>query len=212
MGKIESRIEQFHGEGKTVSAVVIDQYVGLLAFQDTIREQSADCIAQLKHDGIRRVEMLTGDHDQVARQVSSKLKLDGYLADLAPEDKLRASEKLREQYGGIVLIGDGINDAPALANADVGIAIGSMGADVAIEAADIVLMKDRIDAVSWLYRHARRTAGIVRQNLTLAIGVISILSVFAAMGHIELPLAVVGHEGSTVVVALNALRLLRSKE
>lgn len=212
MGEIESRIERFHSEGKTVSAVVIDQHIGLLAFQDTIRVQSADCIKQLKRDGIRRVEMLTGDHDQVARRVSSILNLDGYLADLAPEDKLRASEKLREQYGSIVLVGDGINDAPALAHADVGIAVGSMGADVAIEAADIVLMKDRIDAVSWLYRHARRTAGIVRQNLALAIGVISILSVFAAMGYVELPLAVIGHEGSTVVVALNALRLLRSKE
>ncbi len=207
---ILQRVEQIRRQGKTVSALVIDQHVGLLAFQDTIRDQSADCIAQLKRDGIQRVEMLTGDHDLIATEVASTLKLDGYLADLAPEDKLSAANQLREKYGAIVLVGDGINDAPALAHADVGIAVGSMGADVAIEAADIVLMKDRIDAVAWLYRHSKKTASIVRQNLSLAIGVITILSVFAAMGHIPLPLAVVGHEGSTVIVALNALRLLRS--
>jgi Cd2+/Zn2+-exporting ATPase len=153
--------------------------------------------------------MLTGDHDLVARRVSERLNLDGYLADLSPEDKLSAVRQIREAHGPVVLVGDGINDAPALAHADAGIAMGARGADVALEAADIVLMNDRLDAVAWLHRHALRTARIVRQNLTFAIGVIAVLSVFAALGNVPLPLAVIGHEGSTVLVCLNALRLLR---
>ncbi len=204
------RAEGLRRAGKTASAMVIDGNVTFLAFEDSARDQAAVCIQRLRGQGIRWIEMLTGDHEIVAQKVASQLQLDGYLAALAPEDKLNAVEKLRAKYGAVVLVGDGINDAPALAHADVGIAMGARGADVAMEAADIVLMKDRIEDVAWLHRHARRTAGIVRQNLTLAIAVIGVLSVFAAMGSIPLPVAVVGHEGSTVVVALNALRLLRT--
>jgi Cd2+/Zn2+-exporting ATPase len=205
---VVERTEQLRCEGKTVSAIVVDGTVGLLAFRDTIRGDSADCVQQLRRQGIRRIEMLTGDHEIIARQVASQLALDGYLAELAPEDKLTAIRKLQSEYGALVLVGDGINDAPALAHADAGIAMGSMGADVALEAADMVLMKDRIERVAWIHRHALRTAGIVRQNLTLAIAVIAVLSVAAALGRIPLPMAVIGHEGSTVLVALNALRLL----
>lgn len=209
---VTERVERLRQEGKTVSAILVENSVGLLAFQDTIRAESAACVLRLRRQGIRRIDMLTGDHRIVAEQVASELKLDGFLAELDPADKLTAAQSLRSQYGTIVLVGDGINDAPALAHADVGIAMGAMGTDVALEAADIVLMKDRIDGVAWLHQHARRTARIVRQNLTLAIAVISTLSVFAVLGGIPLPLAVIGHEGSTVLVALNALRLLRSDE
>lgn len=186
--------------------------VGLLAFQDTIRSGSAECVERLRRQGIRRIDMLTGDHEIVARQVATSLRLDGYMAELAPEDKLAVTRKLRSEYGTVVLVGDGINDAPALVSADAGIAMGTMGTDLALEAADIVLMKDRIEGVAWFHRHARRTAGVVRQNLILAVTVIATLSVFAVLGAIPLPLAVVGHEGSTVLVALNALRLLRTRE
>lgn len=201
-------------EGKTVSAVTVDRHVALLAFQDTLREQSRNSIARLREQGIAHVEMLTGDHEIVARHVAADLGLDGVRAQLAPHDKVTATKELRDRTGTLVLVGDGINDAPALAHADVGVAMGSMGADVALEAADIVLMNDDILNVAWLHRLAKRTAGIVRQNLTIAIGVIAVLSVFAVLGSIPLPLAVIGHEGSTVIVALNALRLLRdpSKE
>ncbi|MFQ5494259.1 MAG: heavy metal translocating P-type ATPase [Phycisphaerae bacterium] len=202
------RAEAFRAAGETVSALVVDDAVGLLAFQDTIRPDADACVARLRAQGIQHIEMLTGDHEAVGRQVAATLGLDGCMAALTPDGKLAAIETLRERYGTIVVVGDGINDAPALAHADAGIAMGSMGTDVAMEAADIVLMKDRIDRVAWLHGHARRTARIVRQNLTLAISVIAGLSVFAAMGGIPLPLAVVGHEGSTVLVALNALRLL----
>ncbi len=206
------RADSIRRQGKTASALVIDGKVSFLAFEDTIREKAAQCVQRLRHQGIRWIEMLTGDHEIVAEKVASRLQFDGYHAALTPEDKLSAVENLRTKYGLVVLVGDGINDAPALVHADVGIAMGARGVDVAMEAADIVLMKDRIEDVAWLHHHARRTAGIVRQNLALAIAVIATLSVFAVMGSIPLPFAVVGHEGSTVVVALNALRLLRTSQ
>ncbi len=207
-----ARADRIRQAGKTASAMVVDGKVVFLAFSDTLRTHAAECIERLRRQGVRWVAMLTGDHEQVADTVAQQLKLDGYLAQLAPEDKLIAVERLRKEHGGVVLVGDGINDAPALVHADVGIAMGARGADVAMGAADIVLMKDQIDDVAWLHAHARRTAGIVAQNLTLAIAVIAVLSVFASLGGVPLPLAVVGHEGSTVLVALNALRLLRSRD
>ncbi len=209
---LAGRTQALRSQGKTVSAIVIDKTAGLLAFQDTIRPSAADCVASLRRQKIQHIEMVTGDHEIVGGQVAKKLGLDGYRAELAPHDKLTAIRSLQEQYGVIVVVGDGINDAPALAHADVGVAMGSIGTDVAMEAADIVLMQDRIERVAWLHRHALRTRSIVRQNLSLAIAVITILSGVAVMGSIPLPLAVIGHEGSTVLVGLNALRLLRTDE
>jgi len=203
------RTASLRQEGKTVSALVLDQHVALMAFQDTVRKGSADGIVRLRRQGITHIEMLTGDHETVARRVAADLGLDGVRAQLAPQDKVTATQEMRAQSGTLVLVGDGINDAPALAHADAGVAMGSMGADVALEAADIVLMNDDIQNVAWVHQLAKRTAAIVRQNLTIAIGVILVLSVFAVLGAIPLPLAVIGHEGSTVLVALNALRLLR---
>ncbi len=208
----EETVDSVRRTGKAVSALVIDGRAGVLIFEDSLRTNAADTLTQLRASGVRRIEMLTGDHKLVAETIANKLNLDGYQSDLLPEDKLNATKKLRSEHGAIVMVGDGVNDAPALADADVGIAIGSIGADVALEAADIVLMNNALDGVAWLHTHAKRTAKIVKQNLTLAIGVITILSGFALAGQVPLPLAVIGHEGSTVLVALNGLRLLtRSK-
>ncbi len=206
----EEWVGDAHRAGQAASGLVIDGLPNLLVFEDHVRATTAGTLGRLRANGMRRIEMLTGDHEQVARTIAEQLGIDGYRANLLPEEKLTAAEALRSEYGHIVMVGDGVNDAPALASADVGIAIGSIGADVALEAADIVLMNDSLEGVAWVHAHARRTAGIVRQNLTLAIGVIAVLSGFAVAGRIPLPLAVVGHEGSTVLVALNALRLLRS--
>jgi len=207
---VRERCRRLREQGKTVSAVVVDSHVGLFAFADTIRDEAAECVQRLRRRGVGRIEMLTGDHEIVARRVAEDLGLDGFRAELKPEDKVAATKKLRDDYGSIVLVGDGVNDAPALVTADVGVAMGSIGAEIALEAADVVVMKDRIERVAWLHGHALRTAGIVKQNLSFAIGVIAVLSVFAVLGSVPLPLAVVGHEGSTVLVALNALRLLRA--
>ncbi len=207
---IVSHIESLRREGMTVSAVCINDDVGLFAFRDTVREGSARCVARLRKQGVDRIEMLTGDHEASAEHMASQVGLDEFHASLAPHEKVTWAKQLRPRDGSLVLVGDGINDAPALAHADVGVAMGAMGVDVAMEAADIVVMKDDIEMVVWLHEHAKRTAGIVRQNLTFALAVIGVLSVFSVSAGIPLPLAVIGHEGSTVAVALNALRLLRS--
>jgi len=209
---LERRAKTLRTTGKTVSAVVIDGEAGLLAFQDTLRETGAASVERLRRQGVRRIEMLTGDHEDVARGVAETLKLDGFQAGLAPQDKLTQTRRFREMYGPVILVGDGINDAPALAHADVGIAMGAMGTEIAMDAAHVVLMKDRIELVPWLHQHAKRSARIVAQNLAVALSVIGVLSVFAGIGDVPLPLAVVGHEGSTVLVAINALRLLRSSD
>ncbi len=198
--------------GKAASALVIDGMPGVLVFEDSLRENAAETVKRLRAAGIQRIEMLTGDHQLVAETIASKLCIDGFQADLMPEDKLTATKRLRAERGPVVMVGDGVNDAPALADADVGIAVGSIGADVALEAADIVLMNNSLDGVAWLHAHAKRTSRIVRQNLALAIGVIAVLSAFALAGRVPLPLAVIGHEGSTVLVVLNGLRLLRNVE
>ena len=230
LGDLPARAERLRNEGKTVSVVVVGEpasrlrnavpgipsrhfscrAVALLAFQDTIRDGASRCIERLRSQGISRIEMLTGDHEIVARHVASQLDLDGFRAELVPEDKLIVTRELKTEHGTTVLVGDGINDAPALAAADVGIAMGGVGSDLALDAADIVLTKDRIERVAWLHQHARRTAAIVRQNLALSMGVIAMLSVLAVSGSVELPIAVIAHEGSTILVALNALRLLKT--
>jgi len=206
--RFEQRVEAVYRSGRAASALVIDGNPSLLVFADTLRHNAASTLAGLRRNGVARIEMLTGDHQMVADALAKTLVLDGYRAELLPEQKQGVAEELQASYGSLVMVGDGVNDAPALAAADVGIAIGSIGADVALEAADIVLMNDNLDGVAWVYSQARRTARIVRQNLTVAIGVIVVLAGFALAGRVPLPLAVIGHEGSTVLVALNAMRLL----
>ncbi len=204
------QIDAQRQRGRTVSALLINDRPAILTFEDTPRRGTAEAISALRRQGIERLELLTGDHGVVAGALAHSLGLDGYHAEMLPEEKVNASQRLRERYGPVVMIGDGINDAPALARADVGIGLGSIGADITLDAAHIVLLNDRMENLAWLHRHSLRTARIVRQNLMLAIGVIVVLGAFAAAGRIPLPLAVIGHEGSTVLVALNALRLLRT--
>ena len=155
--------------------------------------------------------MLTGDRASVADAIAKDLGIDEHHAELLPEDKLQRVRDLQDRYGPIAMVGDGVNDAPALAAATVGIAMGSAGTDVAIETADVALMGDDLaklpDAIS-LSRFART---IIRQNLVIALGTISVLAPLAALGYAYLGVAVLFHEGSTIVVVLNSLRLLAFK-
>jgi Cd2+/Zn2+-exporting ATPase len=199
-------------EGKTIVAVTIDGVpAGVIALADRPRHNAADALARLKRLGLTRTIMLTGDHAPVAKQIASTLPIDEFHADLMPADKLTIVRELQDRYGPLAMVGDGVNDAPALAAATVGIAMGSAGTDVAIETADVALMGDDLqklpDAIG-LSRFSRR---IVHQNLVIALGVISVLAPLSALGYTYLGVAVLFHEGSTVVVVLNALRLLAYK-
>jgi Cd2+/Zn2+-exporting ATPase len=192
------------------------EVVGFLAVADTLRENAADTVTALQRVGIKRMIMLTGDNHNVAHAIAKEVGLadaDVY-AELLPEDKVTIVQKLVRE-GKVAMVGDGVNDAPALATAHVGIAMGAAGTDVALETADVVLMSDELNKLPFLVDLSRRADKIVRQNLIFAIGVMLILVILTILVPIfvpgfvlPLPLGVVGHEGSTLIVVSNGLRLL----
>jgi Cd2+/Zn2+-exporting ATPase len=188
-------------EGDTVTAQAV------LVMADTIRPAARRLCEDLHRLGVKKVVMLTGDQRLVAEAIALEAKVDEVYAELLPEDKLKVIRELKLE-GTVMMIGDGVNDAPALAMSDIGVAMGAAGTDVAMETADIVLMGDRLENIALLVGHARRAKRVLLQNLVFASGVIVVL-ISAALGFsLALPLGVVGHEGSTVLVCLNGLRLL----
>jgi Cd2+/Zn2+-exporting ATPase len=195
--------------GKTVILVAKDQaIIGSLTLTDKVRPEASAAIAALKARGLR-VEMLTGDNEETAREIAGRLGVDGYRAGLLPEEKVAAVDSLRS-LGGVVMVGDGVNDAPALAKADVGIAMGAMGSDVALETADIALMQDRLDRVPYAVDLSRATMRRIRENITLSVVVKLGVALLALPGFVTLWIAVaVGDMGLSLVVILNALRLSR---
>jgi len=174
---------------------------------DTIRPEAKALTKDLHDAGVKKVVMLTGDHKSVARAIAEEVGIDEFYAELLPEDKLRIIRQLKEE-GNVMMIGDGVNDAPALAASDLGVAMGAAGTDVAMETADVVLMGDKLENIALLLRHSRRAKKVLIQNLVLASLVILFLLIAALGFSLPLPIGVVGHEGSTVVVCLNGLRLL----
>ncbi len=196
-------------EGATAVAVRRGgRFLGVLALRDEPRADAVGLTDALRGLGIRRVVMLTGDHEGVAAALGERLGLDEHRAELLPADKVRAIDELRAQFGVVAMVGDGVNDAPALAAASVGVAMGAAGSDVALETADVALLRDDLSKFTEVVRLARFARRIVAQNVVIAMGVIVVLAPLAAMGHAPIGWAVVFHEGSTVVVVLNALRLL----
>ncbi|PSB30427.1 heavy metal translocating P-type ATPase [Stenomitos frigidus] len=197
-------------DGKTVVWVAQEtQVVGLIAVADRLRPQVAEMIARLRRLGIEQIVMITGDNDRTAQSIAKTIGLDQVYADLLPEDKLHVIKRLQQQYQHVAMIGDGINDAPALAQASVGVAMGIAGSDVALETADIVLMSDRLEKLEQAITLSRRSQRVVKQNIVFAIGFIVLLLLANFAGNITLPLGVIGHEGSTVLVTLSGLRLLK---
>ena len=204
-----------HLVGTIVHVAVDGEYTGHIVINDRIKEDSAEAVSQLKQLGVRRVVMLTGDHKEVGDSVAKKLGIDECHTELLPADKVSHVERLlNEKPAGTTLtfVGDGINDAPVLARADVGIAMGGLGSDAAIEAADVVLMNDSPSKIALAIRIARRTIRIARQNVWFAIGVKVAVLILATIGAATLWMAVFADVGVTVLAVLNAMRTLRDFE
>ena len=203
-------IERLQEQGHTVILIGTEQAIwGWLAIRDRIRENARQALDAIHKLGIERIVMLTGDNERTARAVASQLGIDDVRANLTPEDKLRVVRELRASSGHLAMVGDGVNDAPALAEATVGIAMGAAGTDVALETADVALMGDNLERLVYARQLATRSQRIVRQNLVLSVLVISVLVVGAIAGMFSLTAAVIGHEISEFVVIGSGLRLLR---
>jgi Zn2+/Cd2+-exporting ATPase len=195
-------------QGRTVVALGDEQPWGLIAIADTVRPEAAEAVAQLKRAGVERVVLLTGDNRNVANTLGAALGVDEVRAELLPHQKVEAIKDLQARYGPVAMVGDGVNDAPALATAALGVAMGAAGTDVALESADVLLMGDDLARLPRALALARRARRIIRQNLIFAFSVMAMLMLLALAGDIALPLGVVGHEGSTLIVVANGLRLL----
>ncbi|MHC5858593.1 heavy metal translocating P-type ATPase [Nostoc sp.] len=203
-------VQSWEQEAKTVVWVARGaEVMGVIAIADQVRVEAAATITRLKKLGVEQIVMLTGDNQETAHSVAKAVGIDQVYAQLLPEDKLDVIRRLQQQYQTVAMVGDGINDAPALAQASVGIAMGISGSDVALETADIVLMADKLEKIAVAIHLGRRSQLIVKQNIVVALGFILLLLVGNFLGNINLPIGVIGHEGSTVLVTLSGLRLLK---
>ena len=182
---------------------------GLIALADGVRAESAEVLRRLKEAGVQHLVMLTGDHRAAADRVAREVGLSEVMSELLPEQKVQVVEGLVETYGTVAMIGDGVNDAPAMARATIGIAMGAAGSDTAIETADIALMSDDLTRLPWLIAHARRTLRIIHQNITFALGVKAVFVVLTLVGHASLWSAIAADMGASLLVVFNALRLTR---
>ena len=193
------------GNGQPAEAI---HYLGVIGLADAIRPDAPGVVRELKQAGVERVIMLTGDNRRVADRIAAAVGVDEAFADLLPEDKVTAIRHIRDTYGPVAMVGDGVNDAPALAAATIGIAMGAAGTDVALETADIVLMADDLRNIPYVIRLSRVTRRTLMVNLGFALFMIGLMLVAIFARDLPLPLAVIGHEGGTVLVSLNGLRLL----
>jgi Zn2+/Cd2+-exporting ATPase len=201
---------QLTAGGKTCAWVSINgQIQGAIVLQDTLRPEAPAIVAHIKKLGIQPV-ILTGDNADSAASIANQLGITEFYADLLPTAKIEIIKTLQARYGKVAMVGDGINDAPAIAAADVGIAMGQVGSDVALETADMVLMTDALHKLEPAIDLGRRSKRVIQQNIGFALGLILLLLVGNFTGAVNLPLGVLGHEGSTVLVTLSGLRLLRS--
>ena len=207
---IRQAYQQLRDQGMIVVVLTKeDQPIALLGLKDQPRESSALAVRQLRELGLDPIVMLTGDHPAVASSVAREIGVSTFYADLMPEQKWQIIDQLRQQAGPVAMVGDGVNDAPALAHADVGIAMGAAGTQAAMETADVVLMGHDLTRLVDVFKLSVRARRIIAQNLVIALGVIGIVAPLSALGYTSLGMAVFLHEGSTVLVVLNALRLLR---
>ena len=182
---------------------------GLIAVADPIREESQSILKKLKEIGIRHTVMLTGDHEQTAEAIANNLGMTDVRAGLMPEDKLTAIKQLEKEYGRVAMVGDGINDAPALAASSVGIAMGGAGTDAALETADIALMADDLEKLPYTIKLSRKTLRIIKENIMFALGLKIVALLLIIPGWLTLWIAIFADMGATMLVVLNSLRLIR---
>ena len=207
----DAELSRLQSEGKTVVLIGDERSAwGMIAIRDNLRENAKKAIAELHAAGVEKVVMLTGDNERTARAIAAEAGIDEVHADLKPDDKARLVRELTQRIGHVAMVGDGVNDAPALAEATVGIAMGAAGTDVALETADVALMADDLEKLVYALRLAKRNQKIVRQNIALSAVVIGVLVVGAVSGAFTLPIAVLGHEISEFIVIGNGLRMLRA--
>lgn len=205
--------DRIEGAGNTLVAVGDSTGVsGLLELRDRIRPDAKGIVAQLHAQGVKKIVMLTGDNAATARAVAAEVGIDEVRAELLPEDKVTAIEELVAQYDTVAMIGDGVNDAPAMARAHYGIAMGAVGSDAAIETADIALMTDDIGKVPWLIGHSRRTMSIIKQNIGLSLATKAVFVVATAFGMASMWGAIAADVGVSLIVVANALRLLKARD
>jgi Cd2+/Zn2+-exporting ATPase len=211
---LRSTVQRLELEGKTTVLVygpAPDKetgFLGIIALADTPRQTALTALRELKQLGIRKTVMLTGDNERVAAAIAGRVGLTDYRANLLPGQKAEAVKLLTGQYGQVAMVGDGVNDAPALAQAKVGIAMGGAGTGLVLETADVALMADDLSRLPFAIGLGRATRRVIHQNLAIALGVILLLIVTSATGVLGLSMAVILHEGSTLLVVVNALRLL----
>lgn len=210
LDSVEADVARLQNDGKTVVVVGTEKEVhGLIAIRDNVRANAPKVIEALHARGVR-VAMLTGDNRRTAEAIARELDIDEVYAELKPDEKVAQVRRLDERYGHVAMVGDGVNDAPALAEATVGIAMGAAGTDVAMETADVVLMADDLDKFVYALELGQKNRRVVRQNLALSALVIGVLVVGAVTGSFTLPIAVIGHEISEFVVVGSGLRMLRA--
>ena len=206
-------INNYSRKGETIICLGNSKSViGIITVSDKIRDGAGDVISDLKNQGVKTV-MLTGDNKLAGEKVANELGLDYVYTDLLPEDKLNLLDTIRNKFGDVAMVGDGINDAPALARANIGIAMGAAGSEVAIETADVALMQDDISKLPYLFTLSRKTMGIISQNITLAITIKILFVILATLGLITLMMSVgIGDLGLTLLVILNSFRISRVKD
>jgi Cd2+/Zn2+-exporting ATPase len=205
---VQQAVQSLREAGNTAMIVWANgRFLAVAAAADKVRPEAADAVRRLHALGIPCVAMLTGDAEPIARAVARQTGIDRVYADLLPQEKLEVLHTLSAEFGATAMVGDGVNDAPALAAAEVGVAMGA-GTDVALETADVALVGNDLNNLPYAVALSRRAMQVLKQNLLFATGVIVVLVILTFVANLRLPLGVVGHEGSTLIVVLNGLRLL----
>lgn len=208
---VHRRLEDLSQSGHTVVAIGNDTHVcGIIAVADAIRPEAAMSLQALRDIGIRHLVILTGDNEATARAIAQEAGIDEVYAELLPEDKVAVMESLVSQYGCVAMVGDGVNDAPAMGRASLGIAMGAAGSDAAIETADIALMSDDLSRLPWLIHHARRTLIVIRQNIIFSLAIKLLFVVLTFLGAASLWAAIAADTGASLLVVMNGLRLLQA--